>query len=65
MRIGRPLFITALASLVSACIIDADGGDVDNVQAVRANADLALAQCGQGNVASVDTDGFTCKKAGE
>lgn len=64
-RIGRPLILTALAALTSACVIDANGSDFDDVDAVRANAALAIEQCGQGNVGAVDTEGFTCKKAGE
>ena len=62
-RLRRPLFLTALAGLVSACAIDVSR-ETDDVDAVRQNADLAVAQCGQGNVASVDADGFVCKGAG-
>ena len=64
-RLGRPLILTALAGLLSACVIDAASGEPDDAAAVRANAALAVEQCGQGRVASVDTEGFACKGPGE
>lgn len=59
-RLGRPMILTALTGLVSACAIDVSGDDMSDVEAVRANAALAMEQCGEGNVASVSTDGYKC-----
>ena len=62
----RPIMLAALASLatlVSACAIDVSGDDMSDVEAVRANAALAIQQCGEGNVASVRTDGYECGAA--
>ena len=65
-RIGRPLILTALAALTSACVIDAaSDNDLDDAATVRANAALAAQECGQGRVKSVGLEGFACKEAGE
>ena len=63
-RLARPLILAALAGL-AACAIDIGEDGVSDVEAVRTNAGLALQQCGEGRVASVDKDGFACKGAGE
>ena len=64
-RLGRPLMLTALAGLASACAIDMGSDGMSDAQAVRENARLAAEQCGQGRIASVDADGFACKASGE
>lgn len=59
----RALILCAALGL-SACVIDADR-DLDGAEVVAANARLAADQCGEGQVKSVDEDGFACKTSGE
>ena len=65
-RLGRPMILTALAGLASACAIDvSDDSHRDDADVVRMNAEEAVRQCGEGRVKSVGLDGFACKAAGE
>lgn len=45
----------------TSCLAVTNSDQATDTQQVKTNADLALAQCGQGNIKSVSTKGFECK----
>jgi hypothetical protein len=54
------LGLSALTAL-SACVIDVNDDGLSDSDQIQANATLAIEQCGDGRVKSVDEDGFVCK----
>ncbi|MEO1656550.1 MAG: hypothetical protein AAFR65_02410 [Pseudomonadota bacterium] len=55
-----PLAVASVA--LAGCVIDAGGGGFHDDMSLQKRTNLATEACGQGNVKSVSTDGFTCKE---